>query len=130
MVWLLPFIGLIAGAVLGICTNIIVPAVFAQYLSVLLLSAVDSLIGGYLGILEKKFDGLILFTGFIFNTLLGGVFIYLGNHLGVDLFIAVVFVFIFRIFNNFGIARRLIIQRQRHKKRKRPNTQGGGRFEE
>ncbi len=130
MIWLLPLFGLIIGVVLGIYANIIIPLAFAQYLSVLLLSALDSLLGGYLGMLEKKFDSLILLSGFIFNTLLGAAFIYLGDHLGVELFIAVVFVFIFRIFTNFGIMRRLLIQKRRYKKRRQTNAKGGGQIED
>ena len=130
MTWLLPFIGLAGGIVLGIFSDIVIPAIYAQYLSIVLLAAMDSIVGGYLGILERKFDSLVLISGFFCNALLAVGLAYLGQSLVVDLYIAVVFVFIFRILTNFGVIRRLLIQKRRNKKKHHRLHKGGGGNEE
>ncbi|MEE0776074.1 MAG: small basic family protein [Bacillota bacterium] len=130
MTWLLPFIGLAGGIVLGIFSDIVIPAIYAQYLSIVLLAAMDSIVGGYLGILERKFDSLVLISGFFCNALLAVGLAYLGQRLDVDLYIAVVFVFIFRILTNFGVIRRLLIQKRRNKKKHHRLHKGGGGNEE
>ncbi len=112
----LPILGLIIGILLGSVFTFAVPPIYAQYLSVAVLAALDSLIGGWRAILEDKFDGPILMTGFFTNALLAAGLAYLGDLLGLDLYLAAVVVFGFRIFSNIGVIRRHLIMRGRHKK--------------
>ncbi|MGI5891625.1 MAG: small basic family protein [Bacillota bacterium] len=111
----LPIFGLIIGIVCGSLFTFAVPPVYAQYLSVAVLAALDSLIGGWRAILEDKFDGPILMTGFFTNALLAAGLAYLGDLLGLDIYLAAVIAFGLRIFSNIGVIRRHLIMRYRQK---------------
>jgi small basic protein len=102
----LPIIGLLVGIGLGSTLAIPIPGIYAKYLSVALLAALDSVFGGLRSIIEDKFDGTVLLTGFFSNALLAALLAYLGDRLGVDLYLAAVFVFGVRLFQNLAIIRR------------------------
>lgn len=107
---MLPLIGLIIGILLGLALQnvLIVPVAFARYLSIATLAALDSAFGGLRSSLEKKFEDKIFVTGFISNALMAAFITYIGDRLGVDLFIAAIIVFGVRIFQNLGLIRRLL----------------------
>lgn len=107
--WIIPLFGLIAGILLGSVISFQVPIFLAKYLSVAVLAALDSVLGGVRSILEDSFNGLILTSGFISNTLLAALLAYLGDRLGVDLYMAAIFVFGVRIFQNLAIIRHYIL---------------------
>ncbi len=109
----LPVLALALGFLIGYLTEFSVPAALATYMSVALLAALDSVFGGIRALLENKFDNLIFLTGFFFNTLLAGVLAFLGDKLGVNLYMAAIFVFGVRLFQNLAIVRRILIDRWR-----------------
>jgi small basic protein len=102
----LPILGLLLGIGIGSTLAIPIPGAFAKYLSVALLAALDSVFGGLKSILEDKFDGAVLLTGFFTNALLAALLAFLGDRLGVDLYMAAVFVFGVRLFQNLATIRR------------------------
>ena len=55
-------------------------------------------------------------SGFFGNALLAASLAYLGDKLGIPIYIAAVIVFGGRIFENFAIIRRLLIEEWRSKK--------------
>jgi small basic protein len=112
----LPLLGLILGALVGSILTVTVPIVYAKYLSVAVLAALDSLLGGFRGVLEESFDGVILLSGFFTNALMAALLAYLGDHLGLDLYLVAVIAFGLRIFSNMGFIRRDLINRYRLKK--------------
>ncbi|MGD0154424.1 MAG: small basic family protein, partial [Thermacetogeniaceae bacterium] len=72
---------------------------------------------GLKSIIEDKFDGTVLLTGFFTNALLAALLAGLGDRLGVDLYMAAVFAFGVRLFQNLAIIRREILsnwQQKRH----------------
>lgn len=107
--WIIPMFGLVAGALIGSIIAVQIPIVFAKYLSVAVLAALDSVLGGVRCVFEDSFNGLILITGFLSNALLAALLAYLGDRLGVDLYMAAVFVFGVRIFQNLATIRHYLL---------------------
>lgn len=112
----LPFLGLIVGILFGSIFTFAVPVIFAKYLSVAVLAGLDSLMGGYRAVLEEKFDGAILISGFFANALFAAGLAYLGDLLGLDLYLAAVIAFGLRLFSNISFIRRHLIDNYRKKK--------------
>lgn len=115
MIFLVVVAGFVAGVVLGLIFNIQVAPVFARYLSIGFLAAVDALLGGLKANLSGTFDELIFITGFLMNIFFAVLIAYTGDRLGLELYIAVIVVFGFRIFQNLGAIRHLIIEKYRKK---------------
>lgn len=112
---MIPFIGLIAGILIGIFLNIDIPVYLTNYIPVAILAALDSVFGGVRAGLEKKFDTEIFISGFFGNIVLAAGLTYLGDRLSVPMYLAAVVVFGSRLFNNFAIIRRDLIYRGREK---------------
>ena len=105
MIWV-HFLGLINGflSVYWIPTRI--PPDWASYLSLATLAGLDSIFGGIRAGIEGKFHDDIFISGFIVNTLLAAGLAYLGDLLGIDIFLAAVVVLGGRIFLNLSLIRR------------------------
>ena len=56
MVFLIPILGLFAGILLGSIISIQIPLVMAKYLSIAVLAALDSVLGGIRCIYENSFN--------------------------------------------------------------------------
>lgn len=113
----LPVFGLIIGIILGIGFAFPLPAIYAEYLSIAVLAGLDSILGGWRAGLEGKFRGEILLSGFFVNAAIAALLAYLGDLLGLDLYLAAVIVFGLRIFNNISSIRRGLIERYLHRKK-------------
>ncbi len=96
----------VVGFVVVFYSNVAVPIVYAQYLSLAALAGLDSLIGGLRAGSEGKFKGNVFVTGFLVNTLLAAFLAYLGERLGQPLALAAVVALGGRIFINLSIIRR------------------------
>ena len=110
MGWL-PIVGLVVGFVVVYLSRYTVPQGFAPYLSLAALAGVDSVCGGIRSGIEGKFDNSIFLTGFIMNTILAGALAYVGDRLGVDLFLAAAVVLGGRMFLNLSLIRRYWLTR-------------------
>ena len=106
-----PIIGLILGLAIGFLSPFSVPVEYAKYLSVGILAALDSVLGGIRSSQEDHFDNLVFLTGFFSNMLMAAFLAYLGDRIGVDLYLAAVVAFGVRLFQNLGIIRRHLIKR-------------------
>ncbi|MFD1018087.1 small basic family protein [Thalassobacillus hwangdonensis] len=118
----LPIAFLIIGISLGLLTDIRVPDEYANYLSIAVLAAFDTLLGGIRAQMEKKFNDLVFITGFFFNVLLAAFLAFLGVQLGVDLYLAAVFAFGVRLFQNIAIIRRHLIDQKMITRKMKKNT--------
>jgi len=107
----LPLAGLIIGILLGFISDIHLPASWSQYLAVALLAALDTVFGGMRANLEGTFDVGVFSSGFFFNTLLAAGLAFLGERIGIDLYLAAVIVFGTRLFNNLATIRRILLNR-------------------
>jgi small basic protein len=106
---------------LGLCTGILigyllpygVPVEMVKYISVSFLAGLDSVVGAVRSDIENKYDTLVFSTGFISNAIIAAALTYLGDRLGVDLYLAALLTFGVRIFQNLGWIRRDLITRWR-----------------
>jgi small basic protein len=105
----LPFIGLVIGIILGFLTEIRIPEEYSNYLSIAVLAAFDTLFGGIRAYLQNIYDEKVFVSGFFFNIMLAASLAFLGVHLGVDLYLAAVFAFGVRLFQNIAVIRRIIL---------------------
>lgn len=107
----LPFLGLILGVALGMLTDIQIPTVYENYLSIAVLAALDTMFGGIRAQLQQVYDDKVFITGFFFNIALAAGLAFLGVYIGVDLYLAAIFAFGVRLFNNIAVIRRILITR-------------------
>ncbi|MFJ5622201.1 small basic family protein [Peribacillus loiseleuriae] len=105
----LPIFGLLVGITLGLLTDIKISAEYANYLSIAILAALDTLVGGIRAHLQNIYDEIVFVSGFFFNIILAASLAFLGVHLGVDLYLAAVFAFGVRLFQNIAVIRRVIL---------------------
>ncbi|RSD28106.1 small basic family protein [Mesobacillus subterraneus] len=105
----LPIMGLIIGAIIGLLTDIRIPAEYSNYLSIAILAALDTLFGGIRAQLQNIYDEKVFVSGFFFNIVLAASLAFLGVHLGVDLYLAAVFAFGVRLFQNIAVIRRILL---------------------
>lgn len=108
---MIAFIGLIIGVIVGAIWQINIPDKFSPYMSVAILACLDSVFGAFRANLSKNFQADIFISGFFGNAVLAAALAYLGDKLGVPIYLAAVIVFGGRIFNNFAIIRRLLIEK-------------------
>ena len=102
----LPLTGLIAGFCAVYFTQASVPPYLAPYLSLATLAGLDSICGGIRAGLEGKFADDVFLTGFFLNTLFAAALAYLGDRIGVDIFLAAVLVLGGRVLLNLSLIRR------------------------
>jgi small basic protein len=112
MIWV-PVVGLVLGVLIGLSFDFTVSVQYSSYLSIAILAALDTVFGGIRASLEKHFDSSVFISGFFFNTLLAALLAFIGVQLGVDLYLAAVFAFGVRLFNNIATIRRLLVTRSR-----------------
>lgn len=109
MLW--AFLGIILGTLLGLTFQVDIPEMYTRYLAVSIIGILDSLIGAIkVHILEEHYSALIFLSGLILNILLAISITYLGDRLGIDLYLSTSIVFTFRIFNNISIIKRSLLQ--------------------
>ncbi len=102
------------GFVLGIILALYMPAIdytYSKYLAIAILACLDSVFGGISALMEERFNIHVFTSGFAGNALLAVGLAYLGEKLGLDLYLAAVFVFGNRIFLNFAIIRRYLLNK-------------------
>ncbi len=109
--WLLTLFCLLIGLFIGFQIPILLPVVLVKYMSIGVLAALDSVFGGIRAYMEDTFDNTIFISGFITNTLLAAGLAYLGDRLGLELYLAAVVVFGVRLFQNLGIIRRYLLKK-------------------
>jgi small basic protein len=105
-----PLVGLFLGILGGYLIRYDVPPEYARYLSVAVLAALDSTLGGVRALLERTFNDRLFITGFLSNTILAAVITFFGDRLGVNLYLAAVIAFGVRLFQNLAIIRRLVFK--------------------
>lgn len=114
---MIAFIGLLLGVLLGLILDVNIPDTFSPYMSVAILACLDSVFGAVRASMSKTFKADIFISGFFGNAALAAGLAYLGDKLGIPIYIAAVIVFGGRIFDNFATIRRLAIEKAKSYKR-------------
>ncbi len=112
----LPIMGLIIGLLLGSLLTFSIPIAYSSYFAIAVLAGLDSLLGGWRAVLENKFDGMVLISGFFLNAVIAAFLAFFGDMVGLDLYLAAVIAFGIRIFSNIGAIRHAVIMQHRQKR--------------
>lgn len=107
-------------AIIGIIVGQFMPTVsyeYSKYLAIAIMAALDSIIGALSAKTQNKYDVYIFISGFFLNAVIAIIFTLIGENLNVDIYLAAIFVFVYRIFNNLAAIRRYIIGKVIDKKR-------------
>ena len=115
-------LGCLIGAMIGSFAPII-PYTYTGYLAIGIVAALDSVFGGLASTLKKNFDLGVFVSGFFGNAILSMLLTYLGERLNVDIYLAAIFVFVGRMFNNLGIIRRYYLERWRKQEKGKTYTE-------
>jgi small basic protein len=103
---LLPLAGLVLGVLLGLLLQVDVSFEFARYSAVAIVAALDSVLGAARAELDGVYDNRIFITGFVTNALVAVLLTFIGDRLGLDLYLVALITFGPRIFNNVALIRR------------------------
>ncbi len=109
MIWV-ALLGTAAGVLFGLFVKLPLAPVYAKYLGIGILAALDSIIGGLRAYYEHVFDEWIFLSGFVSNAIIAAILAYIGDRIGVEIYLAVLFVFGARVFQNIAVLRRRILQ--------------------
>jgi small basic protein len=106
-------VGLAVGLAVGVALTPTIPAQYSRYTATAILAALDSLLGAARAALVGDYDTRVFVSGFFTNIALAGGLTYLGDRLGVELYVAAIVAFGVRLFDNSARIRRLILGRPR-----------------
>ncbi len=109
--WVLVFaivFGLL-GILAGLNSPVQIPVGYARYTAVMLLAAVDSIFGACKALLNRNYENRVFLSGLLANTAVAGGLTYLGDTLGIELYIAAIVAFGVRIFDNLAVIRRHLL---------------------
>jgi small basic protein len=105
----IPFAALVLGFLIVYSLLPPIPSRWADYVAIAIVAGIDAFAGAGRNWLERRFDEAIFISGFFVNMVLAALLAYVGDKLGVDLYLAVVVALGIRIFNNLGRARALLV---------------------
>ena len=114
MVFIAILIGCVLGAIIGINAPVI-SYTYSSYLAIAIIAALDSVFGGIASVINKNFDLKIFISGFFGNAILAILLTILGQKLNVDIYLAAIVVFVWRMFSNLGIIRRYYVEKWSNK---------------
>ncbi len=110
MIFIAILIGCILGAILGLNAPMI-SYTYSSYLAIAIIAALDSVFGGIASVIKKNFDLKIFVSGFFGNAILAILLTILGQKLNVDIYLAAIVVFVWRMFMNLGAIRRYYVEK-------------------
>ena len=121
MVFVAILIGCILGAIIGMNAPII-SYTYSSYLAIAIIAALDSVFGGISSVINKNFDLKIFVSGFFGNAILAILLTILGQKLNVDIYLAAIVVFVWRMFMNLGTIRRYYVEKWSNKLKNRKKS--------
>ena len=124
---LIPLLALVVGVLIGLKLAIPVGGDLGIYLPVAVIAGIDSVFGGWRSALEGKFQNSVFVTGFVSNMLIASFLAWVGDRIGVNLFVAASLVLGWRIFNNLSMIRRHALNLWQDARSRNRIDQGSGR---
>jgi small basic protein len=106
----LPLLGLVLGLLVGLLLSPAIPQEYSRYTAVAILGGLDAVFGAIRADLAGIYNARLFWSGFIGNAVLAIGLTFLGDRLGVDLFLAAVVAFGVRLFNNLARIRRHFLE--------------------
>ncbi|MDP2625166.1 MAG: small basic family protein, partial [Candidatus Peregrinibacteria bacterium] len=104
--------GILIGTFIGLVVQIDIPIEYTKYTAVIIIGLLDALFGAARAeVTDDHYNSIIFLSGLFFNIVLAVGITFLGDQLGLDLYLAATVVFTFRIFSNVGIIRRAILNK-------------------
>jgi small basic protein len=108
---MLPLLGLLVGLILGLFLDVDIPSQYSTYVAVAILATIDSIMGAIVADMKKEFNARLFVTGLLGNGVIAVAVAALGDQLNLPLNLAAVFAFGNRIFLNFSVIRRLLLEK-------------------
>lgn len=108
-------VSILLGVLIGYFLPVSIPAEYSIYVAVMLLAAVDAAAGGINARIHHQFRGSLFISGALGNGLIAVFITYLGERIGISLYLAAVVVFGTRLFQNFGEIRRELLTLSRNR---------------
>jgi len=108
---ILILLALVIGIAFGLFVPVNIPAAYTSYVAIAILAGLDSVFGGFAATINNNFKMKIFITGFFSNALLAIALTYIGKLLDVDIYLAGVIVFGTRLFQNFAVIRRFLLNK-------------------
>lgn len=127
------FLVMIIACVLGVVVGLNAPMIsytYSSYLAIAIIAALDSVFGGITSVINKKFDIKIFISGFFGNAILAILLTVLGEKLNVDIYLAAIVVFVWRMFLNLSIIRRYYVEKWTDKIRNKSSEKNKENIEE
>jgi small basic protein len=94
------------GVLLGLLLQVNVSFELARYSAVAIVAALDSVLGAVRAELDGVYDNRIFISGFVTNAVLAVLLTFIGDRLGLDLYLVALVTFGPRIFQNVALIRR------------------------
>lgn len=114
---MLELVGLLIGIAAGWFVPWTIPSQYSLYVALGLLAALDSALGGFRARVKEEFELGVFLSGTIGNAAIATFLAWLGQNMGIPLYLACVVVFGTRMFQNFAeIRRELLTWRQKSDK--------------
>lgn len=108
---LIPILCLFVGVLLGALIKLPLAPEISTYVAVAVLAGLDTICGGIRSSLEQKFHGDIFVSGFLSNIVIAFFLAWLGDRIGINLFLVCALIFGSRIFTNLSLIRRFVLTR-------------------
>lgn len=129
MLFIAILIGCILGTIIGLNTPMI-SYTYSSYLAIAIIAALDSVFGGIASVINKNFDLKIFISGFFGNAILAILLTILGQKLNVDIYLAAIVVFVWRMFMNLGTIRRYYVEKWTNKLKDKGNKKSKEKVKE
>ena len=100
-------IGLAVGIIFGYPSNI---SADTKIFAVILMAALDSILGGFCAKFESRFSDTVLITGFLINSVFGLILIFIGNIFEIELYYITLLVLGLRIFKNLSALKERLLK--------------------